>query len=152
MWERKFEKNFFKKSPMQPPNGALLIFKLPFLNGSYRNGVCRALWALLLSTLQHTVSENEWNSCRKGVLENNYYVKEADLRRYDRPQKYCWALEQQSPIWFVQGRCSLMGCESDTCRSWRTIDFAGLATQSPQLKDTNFGLLIDLSRSTQPWA
>ena len=24
----------------------LLIFKLPFPNGSYRNGVCRALWAL----------------------------------------------------------------------------------------------------------
>ena len=47
MWERKFEKSFFKKSPLQPPNGALLIFKLPFLNGSYRNGVCKALWAML---------------------------------------------------------------------------------------------------------
>ena len=45
MWERKFEKKFFKKSPIQPPNGVLLIFKLPFPNGSYRNGVCRALWA-----------------------------------------------------------------------------------------------------------
>ena len=45
MWERKFEKKFFKKSPIQPPNGVLFIFKLPFLNGSYRNGVCRGLWA-----------------------------------------------------------------------------------------------------------
>ena len=44
MWERKFEKKFFKKSPIQPPNG-LFIFKLPFPNGSYRNGVWRALWA-----------------------------------------------------------------------------------------------------------
>ena len=47
MWERKFKKNIFKKSPIQPPNGVLLIFKLPFPNGSYRNGVCRALWAYL---------------------------------------------------------------------------------------------------------
>jgi len=46
MWERKFEKNFFKKNPIQPPNGALLIFKLPFPNGSYCNEVCRALWAM----------------------------------------------------------------------------------------------------------
>ena len=46
MWERKFEKKFFKKSHIQTPNGVLLIFKLPFPNGSYRNGVCRALWAL----------------------------------------------------------------------------------------------------------
>ena len=46
MWERKFEKKFFKKSHIQTPNGVLLIFKLPFPNGSYRNGVCRALWAI----------------------------------------------------------------------------------------------------------
>ena len=45
MWERKFEKKFFKKSHIQNPNGVLLIFKLPFPNGSYHNGVCRALWA-----------------------------------------------------------------------------------------------------------
>ena len=48
MWEQKFEKNFFKKSPIQPPNGVLSICKLPFSNGSYRNGVCRALWALVV--------------------------------------------------------------------------------------------------------
>ena len=45
MWERKFEKKFFKKSHVQTPNGVLLIFKLPFPNGSCRNGVCRGLWA-----------------------------------------------------------------------------------------------------------
>ena len=40
-------KENFQKSPIQPPNGVLLIFKLPFPIGSYRNGVCRALWAKL---------------------------------------------------------------------------------------------------------
>ena len=45
MLERKFEKKFLKKSPIQHPNGVLPICKLPFPNGSYRNGVCRALWA-----------------------------------------------------------------------------------------------------------
>ena len=37
MWERKFEKKFFKKSYIQTPNVMLLTFKLPFFNGSYRN-------------------------------------------------------------------------------------------------------------------
>ena len=46
VWERKFEKKFFLKDYIQTPNGVLLIFKLQFPNGSYRNGVCRALWAL----------------------------------------------------------------------------------------------------------
>jgi len=45
MSERKFEKKFFKKNHIQTPNGVLLIFKLPFPNGSHHNGVCRALWA-----------------------------------------------------------------------------------------------------------
>ena len=34
-----------RKNPIQPPNGVLPIFKPLFLNGSYRNGVCRAFWA-----------------------------------------------------------------------------------------------------------
>ena len=51
MWERKFEKKFFKKSHIQTPNGVLLIFKLPFPNGSYWNGVCRALWAWTLENI-----------------------------------------------------------------------------------------------------
>ena len=46
MWKRKYEKKFFKKSFIQPPHGVFLIFKLPFSNGSYHNGVCRALWAI----------------------------------------------------------------------------------------------------------
>ena len=45
MWEQKFEKKFFKRNYIQTPNGVLLIFKLPFPNGNYCNGVCRALWA-----------------------------------------------------------------------------------------------------------
>ena len=43
---QKFEKKFFKKSPIQPPNGVLPICNLPFPNGSYSNRVCRALWAI----------------------------------------------------------------------------------------------------------
>ena len=46
MWKGKYEKNFFKKSPIQPSNGVLSICKLPFLNGSYCNWVCKTLWAL----------------------------------------------------------------------------------------------------------
>ena len=42
-------KELFKKGPVQPPNGVLLIFKLPFQNESYCNGVCRALWAMSIS-------------------------------------------------------------------------------------------------------
>ena len=36
---------------VETPNGVLLIFKLPFPNGSYRNGVCRALWAQTAGSL-----------------------------------------------------------------------------------------------------
>ena len=45
MWEQKFVKKISKKNPIQPSNEILPICKLPFQNGSYRNGVCRALWA-----------------------------------------------------------------------------------------------------------
>ena len=40
------ERMFFKKNLIQPPNGVLPIYKPKFPNGSYRNGVCIALWAL----------------------------------------------------------------------------------------------------------
>ena len=60
MWERKFEKKFFKKSHIQTPNGVLLIFKLPFPNGSYRNGVCRALWAISLIGTKNLISYRLW--------------------------------------------------------------------------------------------
>ena len=39
------KKRNFKIYPIQPPNGVLPICKLPFPNGSYLNGVCRAPWA-----------------------------------------------------------------------------------------------------------
>ena len=45
MCEQKFEKKFFKKSPIQPPNGVLSVCKQLFPNGSCRNGACRALRA-----------------------------------------------------------------------------------------------------------
>ena len=38
-------KETFQKNHLQIPNGVHLVFKLPFPNGSYRNGVCKALWA-----------------------------------------------------------------------------------------------------------
>ena len=52
MCKWKFESESFKKNPIQPPNGVLPICKLPFPNESYRNGVCRALWALILAHFQ----------------------------------------------------------------------------------------------------
>ena len=47
-----WRESFQKKNHTQTPNGMLLIFKLPFPNGSYRNGVCRALWALYLRVME----------------------------------------------------------------------------------------------------
>ena len=41
----------------------LLIFKLPFPNGIYPNGVCRALWALLCSNLKS----------RKSSISQSYF-------------------------------------------------------------------------------
>ena len=55
MYEWKFEKKFFKKSPIQTPYWVLLIFKLPFPNGSHCNGVCRALWAKFCSELENVL-------------------------------------------------------------------------------------------------
>ena len=47
MYKRKFKNKFFKKDPiLQPLNGVLPICKLLFPNGSYCNGICRALWAV----------------------------------------------------------------------------------------------------------
>ena len=46
MWKRIVENKFFEKYPIQPPNGVLPICKLPFPNGSYCNGVFKALWTL----------------------------------------------------------------------------------------------------------
>ena len=54
--KRKFENKFFKKSPIQPPNGVFPVYKLLFPNGSYCNGVYRALWALCCTGLQHYIS------------------------------------------------------------------------------------------------
>ena len=48
-------KEIFQKNHIQTPNGVLLIFKLPFPNGSYCNGVCRALWAM--SFLNYKIPE-----------------------------------------------------------------------------------------------
>ena len=88
MWEQKFEKNFFKKSPIQTPNGVFFIFKLPFPNGSYRNRVCRALWAwkhpklvtacLKLNSKNHIVKSFEF--CRT-VFKTFYVVITSLLRQ-----------------------------------------------------------------------
>ena len=54
MSKRKFESKFFKKNPIQPPNGVLPICKLPFSNGSYPNNG-------LQSTLGIVSSINHWS-------------------------------------------------------------------------------------------
>ena len=48
MCKQKFENKFFKKYPIQPPNGELPICRLPFPNGSYHNGVYRTFCALFV--------------------------------------------------------------------------------------------------------
>ena len=42
----KIYEEVYQKKSYTNPNGVLFVFKLPFPNGSYRNGVCRALWAI----------------------------------------------------------------------------------------------------------
>ena len=59
MLEQKFEKKIFKKSPIKTPNGVLFIFKLPFPNGSYPNGFCRALWAVIHKKIKVITNKNE---------------------------------------------------------------------------------------------
>ena len=82
-----FERKFFKKSPVQPPNGVLLIFKLPFPNGSYRNGVCRALWAISTDFLIISYSSEKLITMiyfplvfsKKYVLYQTYFYKNISL-------------------------------------------------------------------------
>ena len=47
----------WEQKSIQPPYGVLPICKLPFPNGSYRNGVCRGLWAKELKYLQWTLNQ-----------------------------------------------------------------------------------------------
>ena len=56
------KKGISKKYPIQPPNAVPSISKLPFPNGSYRNGVCRALWALYSINLQAQLLNNQFSS------------------------------------------------------------------------------------------
>ena len=56
-------KEIFQKKSYTPPIGVLSICKLPFPNGSYRNGVCTALWAM-----SHTFFF--WTQCRKILFIN----------------------------------------------------------------------------------
>ena len=56
-------KETFQKSPLQTSNGVLLIFKLPFPNGSYRNRVCRALWAMSMTVVNLMVLTPFLYSC-----------------------------------------------------------------------------------------
>ena len=44
-------KEIFQKKDVHTPNGVLLIFKLPFLNGSFRNGVCKHFGPCILSMI-----------------------------------------------------------------------------------------------------
>ena len=64
-------KEFFLKSHIQPPNGVYLVFKLPFPNGSYRNGVCRGLWALSFITIITWITFICYSRARKFVKNVN---------------------------------------------------------------------------------
>ena len=86
MWERK--KNFFKTSHIQTSNGVLLIFKLPFPNGSYRKGVCRALWAEM----------------------SQLYGEIVDLKL---SHKCCWMINDATPI-LGENLCSTSVCLLDS--------------------------------------
>ena len=66
MFKQKSESKFFKKNCIQHPNGVLTICKLPFPNGSYRNGVWRALWAMPCS--RHPVMMLYWSSSTADVM------------------------------------------------------------------------------------
>ena len=57
---------FSKKVLYNTINGVLLIFKLPFPNGSYHNGVCRALWALL--PLEHFCPSKGSNGVMSSIM------------------------------------------------------------------------------------
>ena len=88
MWERKFGKKFSKKSPLLPPNGVLSICKLPFPNGSYRNGVCRGLWAVsylaqwnLLSYVANMVSSLVLCTPRQTFFKFLIVIKSCTTRR-----------------------------------------------------------------------
>ena len=64
------------------PNRVLSICKLPFQNGSYRNGVCRELWALSLSYFS-----------KYGLFSVNVPISDGfqlnSLRRYQKILKEC---------------------------------------------------------------
>ena len=128
MWERKFEKKFFKKSHTQTPNGVLLIFKVPFPNGSYRNGVCRALWALCM------ISEIKVLFVR--ILKYLVFL-------------YFYIVSFWLPIWYVVdlARQSSKPPETWFCHgSWfRKISFAGFLPASSiyYLSCISFLLLLD---------
>ena len=62
---------------MQFPNGVHLIFKLPFPNGSYRNGVCRALWAWFFD-------HRALNRLKRAENLDRYRYRAATLHFYGR--------------------------------------------------------------------
>ena len=92
MWERKFEKKFFKKSLIQSPNGVQPICKLPFPNGSYRNGVCRALWALMAKSSEFTIrgwpSVELWVTLQYEVTELQKLLPKYHCRFFEHFQPF----------------------------------------------------------------
>ena len=61
-------KKKFQKKSYTSPNGVLPICKLPFPNGSYGNGVCRGLWAMLSC-------QKLWEPKKLSFLVSEYLIK-----------------------------------------------------------------------------
>ena len=80
MWKQKFENNYFKRNLIQPSNGELSICKLLIPNGSYRNGVCRALWALTTT----------WQNFEKFSLQYKAIFHKMMFTFGLRKSKYIW--------------------------------------------------------------
>ena len=84
MLEWKFDNKFFKKSSIKHPNGVLLIFKLPFPNGSYRNRVCRALWVLSVHHVLFCPSAKEMSDWFQLFIAFLYFLEVAGLKTWSK--------------------------------------------------------------------
>ena len=106
MWERKFEKNFFEKSHIQDTNGLLLIFKLPFPNRSYCNGVCKAALLRLLMFMNY-LPERQHNFWIL-VLNWTFWIIMSSLKKALQG-------EMRKPFFTFYGQCPCFFTHNKAC-------------------------------------
>ena len=126
MWKRKFKNKIFNKN-----DGVLPICKLPFPNGSYRNGVSRAIWAKLgqlVIEIRKTISilvdrDNSLHSLNRSNLDANGH-KSQPTEHFPR--------EHLMLSWFAKClNLSFMHFKMPTCK-------LGILFQMPQPIDKTF--------------